>query len=188
LQHRYRSSALLTAAALAGSSLAAGLNAGPADAASRPCANADRTPTADSVVAVRRSTLCLINAERLRRHIPRLLASSTLRVAAQRHADDMVRRGYFSHETPAGRSPADRVRRAGYVSPGAALTVGEALAWGNGDRATARQTVRRWMHSSSHRANLLSRSYRHLGVGVAIGSPGLDDGGATFAVELARRS
>ena len=31
---------------------------------------------------------------------------------------------------------------------------------------TPRSVVRAWMHSSGHRANILTRTFRHIGVGV----------------------
>jgi len=161
-------------------------DAQPAAAASR-CANGNVAPRAANLEAVERATVCLINEERRRRNLQKLRASSKLRIAGRSHADDMVKRGYFSHLTPAGLSPVDRVLRTGYVFRGRPLAIGEDLAWGDGGAGTARRTVRRWMHSRVHRANILSRSYRQIGVGVAVGSPGLDAGGATFAAELGHR-
>ena len=157
----------------------------PAGAAS--CANAGIAPTQANVEAVARATRCLINEQRRGHHLRRLRRSASLELAARRHAGDMVSRGYFSHVTPAGRSARDRVRQAGYAPRGVSLVVGEDLSWATLANATPRRTVARWMRSRRHRANILGRSYRHLGVGVAIGSPGRGSRGATFAVEFARR-
>jgi uncharacterized protein YkwD len=157
----------------------------PATASS--CANADLAPTHANVEAVAHATACLINQQRRRHHQRALRSSASLARAARNHAADMVSRGYFSHVTPAGRSALDRIRRAGYAANGVSLLVGEDLSWGSDARATPRRTVARWMHSRSHRANILKSAYRHLGVGVAIGSPGVGRGGATYAVEFARR-
>ena len=151
------------------------------------CANVDLIPTQANVDAVARATTCLINEQRRRHHLRRLRRSASLALAARRHAADMVSRGYFSHVTPSGSSARDRVRQAGYVPTGVSLVVGEDLSWASEGAASPRRTVARWMRSRRHRANILSRSYRHVGIGVAIGSPGFGGGGATFAVEFARR-
>ena len=50
-------------------------------------------------------------------------------------------------------------------------SVGENLAWGTGVLATPRATVRAWMHSPDHRANLLDRRFADVGIGVAAGAP-----------------
>jgi len=99
----------------------------------------------------------------------------------------MVRQGFFSHTAPGGRTLSDRLRAARY---GHAAAVGEALAWGQGDRAAPRAIVRAWMHSAPHRAVLLGRNYRHVGIGVALGSPYDRSlrGSATYAANLAASS
>jgi uncharacterized protein YkwD len=157
------------------------------NASAAPCANADLAPTAANLDAVAHTTICLINAERRKRHLRALRRSASLTRAAVAHARDMVDRRYFSHETPAGLSAIDRARRAGYVGPGVSLLVAEDLSWGSEGDASPRQTVRRWMHSPPHRRNILTRSYRHIGIGVAPGSPGPAGGGATYTAEFGRR-
>jgi uncharacterized protein YkwD len=63
---------------------------------------------------------------------------------------------------------------------------GEVLAWGQGRDASPRAAVRSWLHSPPHRRVLLGRSYRDVGVGVALGSPfgGGRQGTATYAANL----
>ena len=106
--------------------------------------------------------------------------------AAKGHAGDMVSRDYFSHDTIDGSDFATRIHRAGYRG----LTLGEDLAWGSGTLGTARAIVRAWMHSQGHRANILNRKYREMGVGVSLGVPGGAGGlgGATYAVDFGRAS
>ena len=48
--------------------------------------------------------------------------------------------------------------------------VTENIAWISCQRGWARKIVRMWLNSPAHRANLLDRSARYLGVGVATGS------------------
>lgn len=94
---------------------------------------------------------------------------SRLVTAADRHASSMAARSYFRHElfTPA--------RAANWTDfgtwirwhwPGPGFSswgVGENLAWGAPD-ISARVTIRRWLASPGHRANLLNRSWRQIGV------------------------
>jgi uncharacterized protein YkwD len=99
----------------------------------------------------------------------------------------MARRNFFSHVTPGGADLGDRLRRAGYGRPGAGWRAGENLGWGTGPRATPAALVAAWLASPEHRRNMLRRSYRELGVGVARGEPtGASDPlpGATYALEL----
>ena len=72
-------------------------------------------------------------------------------------------------------------------APSGAL-VGENIGWGAGSRATPSAVVRAWMRSRPHRAALLSRRFRSIGTGVAIGSPrsGMS-GAATYTANFGRR-
>ena len=82
----------------------------------------------------------------------------------------MVRRHYFEHVSPGGTTPSDRMRAAGYGS--GAFSSGENIAYyAPASAASARVIHRMWMHSKGHRHNILRRSWRDLGVGVASGSP-----------------
>src|SRR4051812_48290230 len=76
-----------------------------------PTSSAEAGAAADAVV-------CLVNAERTSRGLKPLGRDGDLAQAARRHAADMVRRNYFSHTSPSGTSFSDRIRAAGYGSPG----------------------------------------------------------------------
>jgi uncharacterized protein YkwD len=80
-----------------------------------------------------------------------------LTTAASRHSADMAARNYFSHTTPEGVTFAERIKRAGYPSPGA-----ENIAHG---QDTAEQVMQGWMGSPGHRANIQNCSLRTIGVG-----------------------
>ena len=43
------------------------------------------------------------------------------------------------------------------------------------------------MRSPAHRANLLRKAYREIGVGVVLGVPGSDAAGATYTVDFGVR-
>lgn len=78
--------------------------------------------------------------------------------AAQDHSTDMARRDYFSHTTPEGVDFAQRMRTAGYPSPG-----GENIAMG---QRSAEQVMKAWMNSDGHRRNILNCGFTTIGVGL----------------------
>ena len=143
---------------------------------------------------ISRAVLCLLNQERTRRGLPRLRMNERLSLAADRHSRDMVRRGFFSHDSLGGASFVDRIRRTGYLSSARSWTVGENLAWGTGNRGTPAQILNAWMRSPGHRANILSSRFREVGIGVSEGVPvdlrslrvGL--GAATYTTDFGARS
>ncbi len=71
--------------------------AAPAGAQAATCAGADVAPSASNLPKARRATLCLVNAERARRGRVALRFNRELAKAANAYAQDMVRRGFFSH-------------------------------------------------------------------------------------------
>jgi uncharacterized protein YkwD len=104
------------------------------------------------------------NRQRAKRGIPALRADRSLGRAARAHARAMLEQGFFDHVDPAGRGPGDRVAR---VSARRWTIVGENIAAGF---ATADETCARW--NRAHRANMLKRSYTHIGAGYARGPGG----------------
>ena len=118
-----------------------------------------------------RATLCLLNRERAERGLPRLRLNERLSDAADRHSRDMVRRGYFAHDSLTGASFVDRIRRTGYLRAARSWSLGENLAWGSGNRGTPEQIMRAWMNSPGHRANILTGRFREVGIGVSEGAP-----------------
>ena len=80
--------------------------------------------------------------------------------------------------------PADRIIGAGYVRRNDAWTLGENLAWGTGDLSTANGVMQAWMNSAGHKANILKRSYKELGIGIRLGVPNDAGVGATFTADF----
>jgi len=182
-RHHIRLSA---AAALSASALAL---AGAPAASAASCGSASAQPGEVSKAAMASSTICLLNAERTERGLRPLKVNRRLSRAATAHADDMVRRDYFSHETLIGTSFVTRIRRTGYLSGPRAWIVGENLAWGSGDRSSPASIVRAWMHSPGHRANILQRRFREIGLGLVMGAPKQPFNPAvTYATEFGARS
>jgi uncharacterized protein YkwD len=150
--------ALAAAVLLAGSvstSTARGSGCGKTGVASK---RSDRIALRDARAAVK----CLINEERT---ADNLKLSGDLSEAAQAHTRYMYRHGCFSHQCPGEADTTQRIRESGYMAGASSYRVGEVIAL-NRDRATPREVVRQWKNSASHRAEILSSSYRHMGVGM----------------------
>lgn len=160
--------------------VAFGASAAPAMAGA--CASADASASAVTPQRLANATVCLLNQERAKHHLPKLRTNRRLALAATRHAKDMAARHYFSHDTLGGGDFADRIQRTGYSSGNASL--GENLAWGSGNLGSPRQIVEAWMASPGHRRNILFRRFREVGIGVAMGDPGAGQTGATYASEF----
>lgn len=143
------------------------------------CANATTGPTSANTAAMRTAVLCLVNQQRTQRGLVPLVANAQLTAAAQGHSDDMVAKRYFSHTSADGRTFAQRISAAGYLTGYRSYSIGENIAWGSGSRGTPQQIVTSWMGSAGHRANILSTSFRDSGIGVTAGVPvsGLSGGG-----------
>ena len=105
--------------------------------------------------------LQLVNRERAASGLAPLEADPELTEVARRHSADMFARGYFSHNTPDGKDPFDRIRAADVSF----RTAGEnlALAPSLGIAHTG------LMNSPGHRANILRPSFGRVGIGVMSG-------------------
>jgi uncharacterized protein YkwD len=100
-----------------------------------------------------------MNVVRAQNGAPPLRVGRALTRAARAHSADMARRGYFDHG-----AFVQRLRRFGVR----ASYVGENLAYGT--QLTPAAIVQMWIASPPHRQNLLDRSFRRIGVGLAGGS------------------
>jgi uncharacterized protein YkwD len=118
------------------------------------------------LVALEAAIVVRINDVREARGLGRLRMNRRLDAAADFHSRDMGRRGYFQHESADGTAFWRRIQRF-YRSGGfRSWSVGENLLWGT-DRFGAAFAVRQWMKSPPHRKNILSRSWREIGIGAA---------------------
>ena len=155
--------------------------------ATQTCADADLEPAAGNLKRIREAILCLHNKVRAQNGVAPLRANTRLRRAATGHTKDMVAAGYFEHTSPGGSTMVDRILNADYVGDGQGWMLGENLAWGTGSLGTPRGAMKAWMNSPGHKANILKRGFRELGVGVVAGVPGSDDAGATYTVDFGVR-
>jgi uncharacterized protein YkwD len=181
--------ALLTAALLVpGTTVAEGKRKAPAEAqAAQECADADLEATNENLGRIRAAILCLHNQIRAENDLPALRDNKRLRKAALGHSKDMVKDGFFEHTTPEGVTMVDRILKAKYVGEDEGWVLGENLAWGTGSLGTPRGAVEAWMDSPGHRANVLKKAYREMGVGVVVGVPVSDAAGATYTVDFGAR-
>jgi uncharacterized protein YkwD len=158
----------------------------PAHAASG-CKWADAHPENTSAWKIRSATLCLLNVERRKHGLRSLRSNGKLRRAGQRHTRDMVPKTYFAHASRNGTDFGRRIRVTGYAR-GRRYQIGENLAWGSHDYAKPRQIVRMWMNSPGHRANVLRRKFREVGVALSLGAPSRGvRHAATYATEFGGR-
>ena len=116
-----------------------------------------------SLEAVRQEMLERVNTLRREAGRPPLTLEPRLTTAAQGHADDMLTRTYYSHVTPEGTPPRQRVLAAGYSGE----IVGENIAAG---QTSVELAVDAWMHSTEHRRNILDPRFQEIGIGMAVGS------------------
>jgi uncharacterized protein YkwD len=151
------------------------------------CSGRDLVPTANNLVAVRTAIVCLNSQSRARHGLPLLVVNLRLRRAAVVHSADMVAKSYFEHTAPSGTTLVDRVVSAKYIRRNAAWVVGENLAWATGSDATPANIMKAWMASPGHRANILRRTYREVGVGIVAGVPSDRSVGVTYTTDFGAR-
>ncbi len=114
------------------------------------------------LAAVRKTMLERVNAARKAAGRRPLSADPHLDAAAQEHAQDMLTRAYYDHDTPEGLTPRNRIEASGYL----AHKVGENIAEGE---FSVEEVMSGWLGSSGHRRNLLDPEFSDFGVGLAVG-------------------
>src|SRR4051812_26344976 len=145
-------------------------------------ATANAVPARGALRSASRETLCLLNRERAKHGLRPLRLNKRLSRASARHSRQMVHKRYFQH----GNFVA-RILNVRYVSRRQAWSLAENIAWGTGSLSTPAQTVRAWMHSPGHRANILNRRFRDIGIGIALGAPAAvhaSSGAATYTTDF----
>lgn len=105
--------------------------------------------------------LQLVNKERSASGLKKVTEDAALQNAARKHAEDMFTRGYFSHETPEGTDPFERMKTLHIRFK----TAGENLAHSN----TLLSAHNGLMNSPGHRANILNTHFSRLGIAILDG-------------------
>jgi uncharacterized protein YkwD len=107
-----------------------------------------------------------MNAIRTARGLRALRVSRQLSAAAAYHTNQMGLRGFFEHESANGADFWRRIERFYPSRQARSWSVGENILWGSPE-ISASNAVREWMQSPPHRANILSREWREVGLGAA---------------------
>lgn len=117
-------------------------------------------PVTETLTGYENQVLQLVNAERSKVGLQPLSGGySELNKSARLKATDMAKTGQMSHQSPTLGSPFDLMRSVGVTYKSA----GENIAMG---QKTPAEVMKAWMNSPGHKANILNRSYTHLGVGI----------------------
>ena len=96
----------------------------------------------------------------------------------------MVNEGFFDHTAPDGTTFVDRILSSGYAKRNDGWTLGENLAWGTGDLSSANGVMNAWMNSAGHKANIVKKAYREVGIGIRLGVPSDEGVGATITADF----
>jgi uncharacterized protein YkwD len=135
----------------------------------------------------------LINKERTKHGLCELRLNARLVDASRAHSSEMGELKYFSHdsENPQGECWSSRLVRYGYDRDGYDYwKAGEDIYWGAQLYSSPVACVDAWMHSPAHRAVILTRNFRDLGVGAYktdSGFQGVDGVVWVFTMDVGRR-
>lgn len=116
-------------------------------------------PQARALSSSEASLLQTMNVVRASHRLAPLRVDFRLMRAARGHSADMMHRQYFAHGSVLG-----RVHAAGAQGP----LFGEDLAWATS--LTAQWVVDHWLASPAHRAVMLRRGFRRVGIGISFGT------------------
>ncbi len=103
-----------------------------------------------------------INEIRQERGLNQLRDNGRLAQVARNYSQKMARKNFFSHTSPDGDTPAQRVRSAGIFY----LVMGENLFKSTNVPKPVPLAVEGWMDSPGHRENILHPEYTQTGVGI----------------------
>ncbi|MCP8971284.1 CAP domain-containing protein [Ectobacillus ponti] len=118
--------------------------------------------TSSQLNAYEQKVVSLTNAERAKAGLRPLQVDTKLSQVARAKSQDMASHNYFSHTSPTYGSPFDMMKQFGVTYSYA----GENIAMG---QRTPEEVMTAWMNSAGHRANILNKSYTHIGVGYVSG-------------------
>lgn len=113
-----------------------------------------------SLSADEKRMLDLHNKIRADRGLPRLCVHPALQRTARAHSKEMIERDSFNHG-----DVGSRLKRYGYDW----RTYGENILYDPGSRDSVESLFKLWMKSSGHKANILEKSFREVGIGASSG-------------------
>jgi uncharacterized protein YkwD len=113
----------------------------------------------------------LHNRARTRRGLKALCVHPALTEAARAHSKEMIEKDYTSHDPFNGETVMERLERYGYTFAGYSYYLcGENIAWGCGSAGDPESIFKSWMHSPDHKATILNKRFREVGIGVLTGT------------------
>jgi uncharacterized protein YkwD len=127
------------------------------------------SPSIEDASKNERRAFEVTNQVRAKNGLPALAWDPELCRMARTHARNMARLGFFSHQTPEGLHMRERAQAAGIRH---FRVLGENIAYNQGFEDPGAFAVERWMTSSGHRANILSREFRSSAVGSFVAGDG----------------
>lgn len=158
----------------------------PGQASAAQCKGGDTAPAKLGGKRAAKVVLCLINRERRSHGMRRLDRHREPTKAARMHNRRMLRQRCFSHQCPGERDLTGRLVKARYLPCSCSWGIAENIAYSSGSSGSPRGIVSAWMHSPGHRSNILNRSYEHIGIAVARGTPsgGRSRNAATYTTDF----
>ncbi len=117
-------------------------------------------PTRPSLESEEDEVIAIVNSERAKYGLSPLKKNWELCRVARYKSEDMIRNGYFAHNSPTYGSPFDMMESFGLRFTAAA----ENIAYG---QRTPAEVMNAWMNSPGHRSNILSGNVSEIGVGAA---------------------
>lgn len=140
----------------AGQGTGAGQNMGGGNAQTGQNEQTGQNASKDSS-AYAQQVLDLVNQERSKAGLNALSMDGELSKMAMAKAKDMYDNNYFDHNSPTHGSPFDMMKEFGITYQSA----GENIAKG---QTSPSQVMKDWMNSPGHKANILNKSYTHIGI------------------------
>ena len=119
--------------------------------------------TSASLVALQSGVLVRLNQIRVAHGLVPLELNRGLSAAADEHTTEMLRDGYFAHNSVDGSAFWKRIERYYPSTQYRVWSVGENLLWSSGS-LDANAALALWMASREHRANILSPGWREIGI------------------------
>ena len=126
-----------------------------------------------------------INAVRAEYGLRPLGPSHALTKAAESYTRTMLRKGFFDHNSPNGVTLAQRLKSRYSPAGYARWSVGENLLSASA-KIGAKRAVELWLNSPSHRENLLSPTFKQMGIAAVHqqSAPGVFGGGEALVITL----
>ena len=119
-----------------------------------------KVPDLTTVKTVESQVQVMVNAERSKIGLAPLKLNWQLSRVARYKSQDMIDKNYFDHTSPTYGSPFTMMTNFGIKY----MSAGENIAYG---QQTATAVMTAWMNSAGHKANILSKNYSEIGVGLA---------------------